>query len=113
MISISSEVFIIMSLLITIQGYYILFLEIDHFFLFLVEFQDDIEKHNYSTIWLLSILGDLFDGVDFTYNDEGRFINVVGVPYGNRSVVLSYYPNGKIKRITNTEKGTVDFYWTD
>ena len=56
---------------------------------------------------------DLFDGVDFSYNDEGRLVNVVGVPYGNRSMVLSYYPNGKIKRITNTEKGTVDFYWTD
>ena len=73
----------------------------------------NLEFNYYSNGKLLSILGDLFDGVDFSYNDEGRLVNVVGAPYGNRSMVLSYYPNGKIKMITNTEKGTVDFYWSD
>lgn len=69
----------------------------------------NLEFNYYSNGKLLSILSDLFDGLDFTYDDKGRLINVVGVPYGNRSMWLSYFPNGKIMKITNTERGTVEF----
>ena len=42
------------------------------------------------------------------YMDENRNIYLGGITGST-----SYFSNGKNKRITNTEKGTVDFYWTD
>ena len=75
-----------------------------------------LEFHYYSSRFprlegkVSSILGESLcggDGLAFQYDDSGRLKSLDGVMRGDRVMYFIYGSNGKISKITNTDRGTV------